>query len=49
MKRCEVRGGSWVLMQRQYVRAVDKGSDRPKTRDKYVGFRTHLSVRSPRV
>lgn len=49
MKRLMVRGGSWVIAHRQYVRAADKGSDIPETRDKYVGFRTHLPVRSPRV
>jgi formylglycine-generating enzyme required for sulfatase activity len=49
MKRRRVRGGSWVIARPLYVRAADKGSDIPETRDKYVGFRTHLAVREPRV
>jgi hypothetical protein len=49
MKRRMVRGGSWVIARPLYVRAADKGSDISEARDKYVGFRTHLPVRQPRV
>jgi hypothetical protein len=50
MKRRMVRGGSWVIERPLYVRAADEVSDiSSETRDKYVGFRTHLSVRQPRV
>ena len=49
MKRRMVRGGSWVIARPLYVRAADKGSDISDTLDKYLGFRTHLSVREPRV
>ncbi len=43
------RGGCWHIYAPSWVRTASRNSREPAFRFDYLGFRTRLSVRSPRV